>query len=194
MGVRELPKQNPTSYDFEVSVGGLKQAVEAARGQAWRDSQPPNQREHLAWLEDHSAFAGHIFTNAANRNDAYLFGMGNAVGLSPVYIKSGKDLPYYADFHIHLEEKGTNQTSVQIFTYNSEVMVGTESLPFATAGVFVDVPPSSIEEYRLLLDIGRELGVTNMPGLILPDPSKAPRGVRVSRYRSKQHHGPKKTA
>jgi hypothetical protein len=109
--------------------------------------------------------------------------MGNAVGKSVVYFKDGTPLTYYADFQIHLTPINADHTRVDIITRDSHVRAGTEWHPVAQAGIFVDVAPTSVEEYQILLDIGKQLGVKSMPMLITPDPKAPIRKLKASRRR-----------
>jgi len=101
-----------------------------------------------------------------------------------LYVKDGEAKTYYADFKIVLTPTNDPpRTRVAIVAQNCRVIAGTEWHPFARAGVFVDVDPTSIEEYQILLDIGRELGVQDMPKLITPDAQSQTRKIRRPRSR-----------
>jgi hypothetical protein len=118
-----------------------------------------------------------------NAGDAYLYGLGNGVGNSPVYFKGGKSLPYYADFRVNFVSVNPTKTRVQVATFNSHVMAGTEWHPMAKAGIFVNVEPTSIEEYQILFDIGKNLSISNMPPLKIPGQNSPTRRIKVSRMR-----------
>lgn len=167
---RSMPQKNPTTYEFDASLDAVKAAITAARGEGWNDAQLHGGGE-LAWKKDGNPFASKVFEDPRNENDAYL-GIAcyaYAVGNSQMYLKDGNELSYYADFQIHLTQNGASRTRVEIIAKNSRVLAGTESHPFARAGIFLDVDPTSIEDYQILLDIGKQLGDRDMPKLILPD-------------------------
>ncbi len=180
-----LPQRNPTTYEFNAPMDAVKNAINEARGEKWQDAQGPNQGGQLAWKGDGNPFAKGTFANAQNASDAYLcgVGLGYAVGTSRVYSKDGKGLTYYADFQIHLVPVNASKTRVDILTHDSFIEAGTEWHPFARAGIFVNVPATTIEEYQILLDVGKQLGDRNMPKLITPDPGSQTRKLRATRRR-----------
>jgi len=180
---RPLPKRNLTAYEFNVSIDSVKTAITEARGENWRDNQKLNKKGNLAWEKDRDPFAESIFVKRENENDAYLYGICDAVGESRVYYKDGKGLTYYADFHIHITPINASKTRVEIFTHNSRVLAGTEWHPFVKAGTWAQVEATSIEEYQILLDIGEQLGVQDMPKITMPDPNSRLRKVKKMRPR-----------
>jgi hypothetical protein len=99
-----------------------------------------------------------------------LFGSTSPVGESQVYFKDGQPLIYYADFHIHLTPLDSKKTRVEIFTYGSSVVTGVDESwsPHGPAFIFVNVDPTTIEQYQILLGIGQQLRMTNMPPLVTP--------------------------
>ncbi len=147
---RPLPQRNPTNYEFNAPIPEVKSAINDARGEKSLDSQNPHEGGQLTWKSDHNPFAKGVFSKSENENDAYLHGMGSSVGKSKVYLKDGKELPFYADFQIHLIPIGTSKTRVEIITHDSYVEAGTEWHPFARAGIFAVVESTSIEEYQIL--------------------------------------------
>jgi hypothetical protein len=178
---RQLPQRNPTAYEFDAPIDAVKHAINEARGEKWRDAQNVHEGGQLAWKGDGNPFAKNVFTKKENENDAYLSGMGYAVGKSQVYLKDGKELTYYADFQIHLTPISVSKTRVEIFTQDGHVQAGTEWHPFARAGIFVVVEPTSIEEYQILSDIGKQLGVQDMPKLKTPDTNSPTRELKAAR-------------
>lgn len=178
---RTIPQNNPTTYEFDASIENVKNAIQEVRGSNWEDVQKPYEGAEIAWKTNGNPFAVKIFSNPKNENDAFLFGMGAAVGKSPVYMKDGEDLTYYADFQIHITAVTPSRTRVEIFTYDSHVQAGTEWHPYAQAGIFLEVEPTSIEEYQILLDIGNRLGATDMPKLIMPDSGSPTQKVKETR-------------
>jgi len=178
--VTSLPVKNPTAYDFNASLEQVKQAISEARGTNWQfGSGMLHVDQVLSWKEDNNPFAAKIFAKPENGNDAFLWGMANTIGKSQVYSKDGKGLEYYADFHLHLIALNPIKTRVEVFTYNNYVMAGTEWHPQAQAGIHLVVPPSSIEEYQILLDVGRELGEKGMPKLVIPGSNASKQSVKM---------------
>lgn len=91
---------------------------------------------------------------------------------------------YFADFHIHLAAVGPSRTSVTVFTYDSSVVAGLEWRPaHGQAYIFVEVPPSSIEECEIPLRIGRQLDATDMPALKVPGPDAPVKKLTPPRQR-----------
>jgi hypothetical protein len=178
-----LPIKNPVTYDFDASIGQVQAAIKQARGEGWQDTQNAGNGGELIWKSDGNPFAKKIFDDPKNQNDAYLCGMGDAVGKSRVYFKDREALTYYADFQIHLTAISASKTRVQIVTFDSRVKAGSEWGPFVRAGVFLTVEPTTIEEYQLLLDIGKQMSQSDMPQMFLPDPSKPGKAVVKPRHR-----------
>ncbi|MEQ1935927.1 MAG: hypothetical protein ABL962_18890 [Fimbriimonadaceae bacterium] len=166
---RTLSVRNQTNYEFNASIDAVITAVINARGEQWNLAQPAFQGAQLAWRGDGSPFAKKAFIGSSTNVAAFLYGMGNSVGTSKVYLKDSNELRYYADFNIQLTPVDTSRTRVDIITQKSQVLAGTEWHPYARAGIFVTVEPTSIEEYQILLDIGKQLGIQDMPQMILPD-------------------------
>jgi hypothetical protein len=182
---RVLPRRNPTTHEFNYPIGKVKEAIEKVRGSKWHDDQKLHERPVLAWKGTENPFATKIFDDPKNENDAFLcgVGLGESVGKSNVYLKDGQQLTYYADFQIHLTSISPDQTRVEIKTFDSHVLAGTEWHPFAVAGIYLVVEPTSVEEYEILLDIGKQLDVLDMPTLIFPDSKSATKKVKEPRRR-----------
>lgn len=180
---RLLPQRNPTTYEFPASIKAVQRAITAARGEDYQMTRPPFQRLVLVWHGDENPFAKNVFSRTNTEYDAYLYGMGEAVGRSSVYVNGGKELLYYAEFQIHLVPAGPQKTRVEILTRDSHVEAGTEWHPFVRAGIYATVAPTSVEEYEILLDVGTQLGVQNMPKIIKPDASSPTRKIKVKRLR-----------
>jgi hypothetical protein len=197
---RVLHERNPTNYQFNASVDEVKAAVKEAFGYKWANemnlkSKTPvlkgplysalqTQGGHLFWKGEGDALSNNLLIKPGNENDAYLAGNGWCVGLSQVYFREGMRLVYFADFHIHIAAISPSKTQVTIFTYGSSVVTGMENhVAHGPAYVFGKVPPTSIEEYQVLLRIGRELGDLNMPTLSMPDADSPVRKLKVDRLR-----------
>ena len=120
-----------------------------------------------------AVFGKNIFRNPANKNDIYLHTFHSPFEVSPVYHNSRGGLPFIAAFHLHLVASG-RKTMVTVIASNTEVIAGTK---FGVgpggpgpANVYVNVEPTTIEEYSILRYIGSYIGVTNMPPVRLPTP------------------------
>jgi hypothetical protein len=206
---RLLPLPNPTSYEFEASVGDVKSALHRAYNEHWRLEQckknearfwagdgdakakrlltmelqlPPG---FLFWKGDADALSKQLLTKPGNENDAYFYGTDSPVGESQVYVRNSKPLIYYADFHIHLTSLAPDKTRVEILTYDSVVVVGVEKSwsPHGTSFIAVKVDPTTVEEYQILLRIGEQLGAKRMLPISVPTPQSPVKELTLPRKR-----------
>ena len=162
-GIRRhlLPALNPTSYDYQADLSSVQVAITQAFA---KDS-----KLHLAWKDDGNPFAINIFSQHGTHNDAYLYNFHEPIGLSKVYFRGGEPLPYIASFHLRLLALDDKKTRVQVAARDSEVIAGLNPIGVhGPANIYVSVYPTTVEEYEILLRIGRELAESNMAPLILP--------------------------
>jgi hypothetical protein len=180
---RILPQANPTAYEFGASLAQVTSAIQKAYEKHFWETgdqvkqaggnQDPPFNALLIWGDkaDGCALCQGVFDKPENRNDACLFGGAHPFGRSKVYFKNGLPLLYFADFHIHLTATSASKTRIEIFTNNPWVSAGLdESSLLGPAYIAVDVKPTTIEEYEILLKIGEQLGVKGMPRLVVPGP------------------------
>jgi len=172
---RDLGISNPTTFVFPASPDQIHAAVTKA---VWRI--PANDPVFgplwkLRIIEvrargSDSPFGRDIFLNPENADDLYLHSFGGPLCASDVYLCGGGPADFEAAFHLHLRRLDQFKTQVEVLTKEPGVFCGTyPGVPgHGPAGRLVDVPPTTVEEYRLLLAIGRELGVKDMPPLRLP--------------------------
>lgn len=206
---RLLSQPNPTNYKFDATISGITNAIRKAFDK-WQEEQTKKyQRKEwegvgdattkhfltlalqssglvsLFFKGDADALSKNLLTKAGNENDAYLFGSTSSLGESQVYFKGGHPLIYYADFHIHLTAISPQKTRVEIFTYGSRVVTGVDKRysPHGPSLIFVEVPPTTIEQYQILLRIGQQLGITNMPPLVVPGRDASVRELTLPRER-----------
>jgi hypothetical protein len=167
-----LKEKNPTSYIYDATAEQIKQAINNL------DKKNSFGNLILKIKEYKFNYWDSLFNKPENYDDVILDNSNNSIGKSLLYFSEEKNeaLDYYAKFHLHLTKLDTNKTSVEIFTYESEVHVGTTSGlgdPHGPKWVFEKVQLTTIEEYKILLKIGEALGVKDkMPELILPDKPK----------------------
>jgi len=206
---RLLSQPNPTNYEFDATVSGVTNAIRKAFDK-WQEEQTKKYQKKewegasdattkhsltlalqssglvsLFFKGDADALSKNLLTKAGNENDAYLFGSTSSLGESQVYFKDGQPLIYYADFHIHLVAIGPQKTRVEISTYGSRVVAGLDKSwsPHGPSLIFVEVPPTTIEQYQILLGIGQQLGTTNMPPLVTPGPDAPVKELTLPRER-----------
>ena len=197
---RQMVKMNPTNYEFNASVSDVQAAIKKAFGYEWLHelsliSNSPSIKgplytslqmrgASLLWKGDGDTLTKEILTKPGNGKDAFLYGGGSCVGLSQVYFKDGKPLVLFADFHIHLTPISASQTSITIFTIAPAVVAGIEPhVAHGPAYIFVEVPPTSIEEFQILTRIGHQLRTDNMPEVNIPLPDST--FIKVQRPRQR---------
>jgi hypothetical protein len=208
---RTLASPNPTSYEFKATITQVKGALRKCFSTDWRIAQGKENREKvwdgpgdaetkrlltldlreppgfLHWKGDQDIdyLTDYTFDKPGNEDDAYYVSYGAPLGESDVYLVDGHPLIYSADFHIHIAAVGQGKTRLQIFTHHSRVTAGIDESwsPHGPANVYVQVPPTTIEEYQLLLRVGRELGANEMPPLVTPGPNAPVKEVTLPRER-----------
>ena len=157
----KLENLNPTSYVFNASVEQVKNAMNIA-GETYEF----NGSLYFSDKVDYSY--SYIFIDSNNINDAILYPLASFD--SKIYFRSGKPLPYTSmAFHIHLDSISENKTNVEIFTLESKLYtfgIGAGHLCHIWEK---EVPPSTIEEYEILLIIGEQLGEQEMPACNYPE-------------------------
>jgi hypothetical protein len=177
---RTLSQKNPTSYVFPGSVPEAKGKMLTA----FKDFQimkeflstfSPNNPSMSYNVEDkeHAVFSEHIFANRENQDDLYFHFYGDVIDPSPVYFGGGKPLGYRAKFQLHLTPVDDNRTQVAVITHDPTVINGSKCCgPHGYVANDVAVEPTTIEEYKILMFIGRVLGERDMPPLRLPEIDK----------------------
>ena len=108
-----------------------------------------------------------------NSKDVYFqsFGIHNK---SKIFCnKQNEFCDYWVSYYLHLDSITVHSTKVTVTTIKSEIVIGQKLLPspphFVRDNKTITVEPSTIEEYLILLEIGKMTGENNMPKLILPD-------------------------
>jgi hypothetical protein len=184
---KHLPNRNPTSYIYDKPLHDVRAAVvrlHAIRAVLFKlpkDVGTPELIQKDPYVvssmifetaQDASPFSVSIFKTPANNQDTYLHSFHNPIAISAVYFRKNRPLLYIASFHLHLTALTANTTKVEIYTHDSEVIELGGRLP-GVHGVqsykYVKVPPTTIEEYCLLKRLGAELGMKDMPEIVLPE-------------------------
>ena len=177
--VRELPHQNPTHYVFDATVPDVRKAV----GKAFESpgfGDPDNctyANAKRLWLIERpsDSFPWRLLKRPGNENDVVLHNGHDPFRKSAVYYNRDGPCDYAAIFHIHLAAVAPQRTKVEIFTHRPQVISGKGQYHIihgAWANYIVDVAPTTIEEYEILLAIGKQLRQQAMPPLVQPDPAK----------------------
>jgi hypothetical protein len=123
-----------------------------------------------------AVFGRDVFSRADTTNDAFVHNFHLPLCASDVYTCGRAPADFEADFHAHLTAVEPSVTRIEVFALRPMVVCGASSSFLSIPGHSpvareVDVDPTSIEEYRILLAIGAELGVKDMPPLRLPEPN-----------------------
>jgi hypothetical protein len=177
---RALPSPNPTTYTFPLPLVETHTKALQAFSREHQYKEPifgrPASQERLESVlsvecSTNALSAKAIFDDPANLHDIYLHSSHTPFTLSSVYRGRDGGLPFIATFHLHLAGRGSD-TAVTVTASNAEVINGTKfgigSCGPGQAWNCVKVKPTTIEEYSILRYLGRNLGITNMPGVILP--------------------------
>lgn len=178
--VKLLDDKNPTSYIFHTPYDQLKEIIRCDfskdRSKDMNDrkialeigSRPWNVNDkispYLLYLGDK------VSEKPENKLDLYLTPSGDrTVSYSKVYKKFWKSLEYFAEFQLHFEPINENETKITVITHAPEVLYTSSPVFSGHAYVnFKKVEPTTIEEYEILLRIGKLVGQKNMPPLKLP--------------------------
>ena len=181
-----LPSPNLTTYKFPLLVQEVHtRALQAfSRDQQRHEAIFPkptktaNTANDVSWESILSAecstnalYNKAAFADSANAHDIYLHSSHTPFVASAVYRGRHGGLPFIATFRLHLTGRGSN-TVVTVTAFDAEVINGTK-FGIGSCGPgqhwnCVKVEPTTVEEYTVLRYLGRHLGVTNMPTVILP--------------------------
>lgn len=141
---------NPTSYVFDAGIEDVKKAI-LTRVEDSLDGYTVYAKEDY----DNDILSKNIKNDALLRNHYDV--------KSKMFFRFGNPLPYSPEFIIHLDSISEKKTNVVVFTSDTVVVVG--GIGFNHFGYTFEkkVSPSTIEEYEILLLIGRQLGQEGMP-------------------------------
>lgn len=157
--------RNPTEFTYDYSIDDVKLAINN------RFDRYDFRKMGLYYGDNLYPDSLSIFIQRGNENDYCLSTYDDPIGKSYIYFRGSQALDYIASFHLHLQREDDVKTKVSVFTLKPRVVTGLELLP-NIHGVrpfeYKEVEPSSIEEYEILLVIGKELGQKGMPSLKRP--------------------------
>jgi hypothetical protein len=86
---------------------------------------------------------------------------------SDVYRWFGKPLEYNANYTLTVTPVSDSQTRIDVRTHDSSVVL-TTNVGVHGGNLLDKVAPTTIEEYRFLLVVGKAVGERDMPPLRLP--------------------------
>ena len=177
---KELIQANPTEHIFDVPVADLRQVILASfnsnkqsNSQFYQSSVFYFNAEvesrlvmpvtFMAETADHpfQLFSKKHFEIPNTQNDIYLY--SHEYWHSPIYHIVNRPVLYRAFFILTLEELDQQKTLLRIRTETQNVIVG----PSGDGNGLneVDVPPTTIEEYSLILFIAEQLGDSTLTPL-----------------------------
>jgi hypothetical protein len=187
--VSKFPIKNPTFYTFDESLKEIRHIIKNKFNNFnFKNCYPDGKFAKFVHMEVIFAdeYEARYLTlclpdsiiKTLTANDVVLTSDYDRVGNSSVYFLGNKGAVYFATFIIRLKEIDSNQTKVEIETYNPRIYAGGRFWDF----IFITHPapanhktvePTTIEEYEILLTIGEALGVKeNMPKMNLPEKNK----------------------
>ena len=151
---QKLSIPNPTSYIFGSNLEQVKEAIKDVK------KVTPLKSFRFIYAENSINEDSILFSKQANCNDVILINF-SASHDSKIYYKFGKTVYYNAKYHIHLDSVSTDKTKVEIYTLKPHIIT------FFLGGQHginrsKNVLPSTIEEYEILLAIGKQLGQEGM--------------------------------
>ena len=174
---KTLSQKNSTSYVFPGPLPDVRQKLLTAfrdfpTKREFASALSPNNQSFMVSVrtKEDDGFVDPIFASPENHNDVYLHSWGEWIDPSEVYFGGGKPLRYRAEFQLHLTAPDDNSTRISVITHKPSVINGSVCCGLhGYKSNDVAVEPTTIEEYRILLFIGRILGVNDMPPLRLPE-------------------------
>jgi hypothetical protein len=170
---KELPRKNPTVYIFNRTLQQVKTAIEKV--QYSFDLNVDLLKRGDEYLPDEQFIYDGVFEDSSNYDDYILTHQARAICKSDLYVseEDSVGMDYIASFHLHLTKIDSNRTMVQVITYNPAIINGNHNIALIgmnPGAILEPVEPTSIEEYQILLRIGKKLGVKlKMPKLLLPE-------------------------
>jgi hypothetical protein len=180
MRTQPLPGPNPTTYSFPLPVEEVHARALHAFSYKHQRGEPiftrPASADHWestlrAECSTNAIIQKALFADPANAHDVYLYSARKPIAISPVYRGRYGGLPFVADFHLHLTGNASD-TVVTVRVSDPEIVNGKRWTigPCGPVNAWnsVKVRPTTVEEYTVISYLGRHLGITNMPPVILP--------------------------
>ena len=165
-----LEKKNPTEYQFNVPIDSIHKLIIGNRFLFFDDMAVMSLEQKLIIPIE----IVKKLEKPVNKYDMFIDRSFNTQKKSYTYKnQDGEYLEYLVSFYLHLDSIDINKTKITIETFEPELIRGYDFLPspphFVRNPKWLIGEPSTIEEYSLLLKIGKAIGEKNMPSLILPN-------------------------
>ena len=163
-----LEKKNPTEYEFNVAIDSIHKMIVKNRF-LFFDQMPVRTIEQKLIIPMEIV---EKLEKSENKYDMFIDSRFSNFKSYTYKNQDGENLLYLVSFYLHLDSVDINRTRINVETFEPELIRGYDLLP--SPPHFVRNPkrfigePSSIEEYSILLKIGKAIGERNMPSLILP--------------------------
>jgi hypothetical protein len=165
--------RNPTAYVYRSSVERLREAI---RRDLWQFGSPddvkPREEGCSLYLRERGAsLAPEVLFELGNELDFCLNNHGYPFKLSEVYRIAGRRLPLLGWFHLHIIRVDDAHTRVEVTGHDLKVIAGLTGgflKPHGPGYIYRSVESTSIEEYEILLAIGKAVGEGDMPELTVP--------------------------
>ena len=156
---RKLVLRNPTAYVFNSSLAEIQAALRKKVIKCCGTS---------IEFKDDALLSKSILHSAGNENDAYIRNFHEPIGASAIYFSGANPLLYICEFQLHIVSTSRGETRVTVIAHDPEVIAGLSwwGLHGSPANIYKSVKPTSIEEYKILLELGSSLGAVNMPPLL----------------------------
>lgn len=182
---KELVETNPTEYIFNVPLDKLKQTILESFNEN-KDLSSPFYQSSIFYFKvdmgsgEHkmtvsfdaettadSLFGKEHFQKPNTENDIYIHSFGQ-FWYSPIYFSDGEPLEFRTPFILTLEKLDDQRTRLKVKAEDPKVLKGVAGL---TAHGFysneIEVQPTTIEEYSLILFIAERLGDTTLKPLTI---------------------------
>ena len=182
---KQLVLSNPTEHIFNIPVDKLRQTILDSFNEHKELDSPfykssifyynadigdgKGEQKMLvsfnAETSENAIFGKKHFENPNYKNDIYIHSFGQ-FWYSPIYFAGGEPLEFRTPFILTLEELDDKTTLLKVRAEQPKVLKGVEGL---TAHGFyskeVEVAPTSIEEYSIILFLAEQLGDTTLKQL-----------------------------
>lgn len=182
---KELVETNPTEHIFNVPVDKLRQTILDAFNEH-KEINSPFYESSIFYLNvdmgngvhkltvsfnaettGNALFGKDHFEKPNTENDIYIHSFGQT-WYSPIYFAGGEALEFRSPFILTLEKIDDNRTVLKVRPEDPKVLKGVAGL---TAHGFyskeIEVEPTTVEEYSLILFIAEQLGDTTLKPLTI---------------------------